>query len=562
MTIKSIKIGTVDLAVIVLIILSSLVLLLDVLIFKPQPANMDGVVHITNSAIFHKALSDGDFPVRWTDGFANYGLPMGSFAQQLTSYMGGFLTFVTHDPVIAFNIVYVVGSLASVLLFYVFLRIYFKEWPSFIGAFLFNFAPYRIMNLYIRGAIPEYFSSVFFASILLSLYYLIKKKRSWAFLTLTLSTFGMILSHPMNVITSSFFIGPYLIFLLIKEKNIFKQLLAVGSSVFFGLLLSGYYVIPLLREVKYLFYGSGSNHYIPTPPFNLENLFSPDWYYFITEKNEILSRGHFVKTGLIETLLLVTGFLISILRIIKKKSLNILAFTVLIGVITLFMTSSIALNLYLKVDILSNIQFPWRMLSTFIFVPPIIGAFLFGQIKNKKLLISLSLLLIAVVSWTRFSEIYGKNYTQFPQNYYYFTVDNLHTSNLNTIWTKNTTEYEVHRDNKVAVLEGSGELKNIQVKNSHRSFEVIGETPVRMIDYTFYFPGWKVYVDGVETEIEFQDVDNRGVITYWVPEGDHHVEIVFENTKTVLLGNLVSLISVFGFVGLVLFRKQLAKLIG
>lgn len=543
MTNKHFRFPKLDILAIFIIILSSFILLLDSTIYKGQPANMDGTAHIVHMAIFHNAISNGDFPVRWVDGFANYGLPMGSFVQQFTSYAGGFLTFLTNDVVASFNIVYGIGTISSVVLFYIFLRFYFNSWPSFVGAFLFNFAPYRIINFYIRGAIPEYFSSVFFVTILICLFMLIKKKKKWAFIGLSLSVFGMILSHPMNVITGSIFFGPYLIYLLLNDKNKIKTLILVMSSIFLGVLLSSYYLVPLLREIKFFYYGSSGNHYNPTH-LDIKSFISPNWYYFLTERNEILSRGHFIKTGLIETILMFIGVIVATIRRLLKRKTSFFDLTILIGIILIFLTTKYSDFLYQNINILSNIQFPWRMLSTFIFIPPIIAAYLVTKISNKRLSYALSIILITLISWNRFPQLYGKNFTTFPQEHYYFTVDNIHSSNMNTIWIANTTDYHVHKNEKVAILEGQAKLTEINVTNSKRYFDIESSKPVRMIDYTFYYPGWKVFVDNVEVLIEFQDVENRGVITYWVPEGKHQVKVVFNNTKTVLLGNYLSLMGI------------------
>ncbi|GIK83890.1 MAG: hypothetical protein BroJett025_05120 [Patescibacteria group bacterium] len=561
MLFKSKLVNKTDLLALLLLILSSLVFLLDTLVYKNQPANMDGTSHITNMAVFHAALLDGDFPVRWTDGFANYGLPVGSFIQQVTSYLGGFLTFLTNNVVVSFNLVYVIATVVSVLLFYVFLRFYFRQWPSFIGAFLFNFAPYRIINTYIRGAIPEYFSSVFFISILIFLFALSRKKTWWSFIWLSFSVTGLILSHPMNVLTGAFFIVPYILYLILQEKEKIKLLILISASGVIGVLLSSYYLLPLLKDIQYFYYALYTNYYTFNSTLGLHNFLDPQWYYFITERNEILSRGHFIKTGAIEFILLLSGVVYGVIRKIKKQKFHLFDLSVIVGIITLFLTTQLAEPIYLSIDFLSNIQFPWRMLSTFIFIPPLIAAFFIDKHKKDSIQIILGMLIIVVVSWNRFAQVYGKNFTATSQDSYYFTIDNLHSSNMNTIWTTRTTEYPVHRDDKVAVLEGQADLMNVFVKNSLRTYEISAENSVRMIDYTFYYPGWKVYSDGVEVPIEFQDINHRGVITYWLPAGKHSVEVKFTQTKTVLLANAITLVSVF-FIGLIIvFRKKVNQLL-
>lgn len=76
--------------------------------------------------------------------------------------------------------------------------------------------------------------------------------------------------------------------------------------------------------------------------------------------------------------------------------------------------------------------------------------------------------------------------------------------------------------------------------NSFRRYEINAHTPTRLIDYTFFFPGWKVYSNGTEVPIEFQDIAYRGVITYRIPPGQQTIELKFIHTRTRKFGYLVS----------------------
>ena len=159
-----------------LIFIISLILVLDLFINKGTPATFDGPTHLINIALFYDSIIRGQFHVTWTDGFANYGMPLGLMAQQTTSYLGAFFNLIVGNVVLSYNLVLLVGSFLSTLFFYKFLRLYFSPKSSLLGAILFNFTPYRIINIYIRGAIPEYFASVFLPLILILIYYFFPKK--------------------------------------------------------------------------------------------------------------------------------------------------------------------------------------------------------------------------------------------------------------------------------------------------------------------------------------------------------------------------------------------------
>ena len=67
-----------------LLFIISLLFVLDLFINRGQTATFDGPTHLTNIAMFYKSMKGGEFHVTWTDGFANYGMPLGLIAQQIT----------------------------------------------------------------------------------------------------------------------------------------------------------------------------------------------------------------------------------------------------------------------------------------------------------------------------------------------------------------------------------------------------------------------------------------------------------------------------------------------
>lgn len=370
---------------------------------------------------------------------------------------------------------------------------------------------------------------------------------------LLVSVTGMVLSHPMMMVVASFIILPYLAFLLYDEKHKIKQLFVTGATMVWGLMVAGYYLIPLNVEIKYFYYGSG-NHLTTGQTLHLRNFIDPNWYYYF--ERDILNRGHFVTPGLFEVIILGVGIIFLIARIIKQKKWkpDILDISVLVGLGSLFMTTDYALIFYQKINILSNIQFPWRMLSLFIFIPPMIVAYLLSRLDDKRVKIA-AILLVTFFAIIRFPQLYSKNNTNHPMSQYLFTKINLHSTNMNTIWTGETEDYPVKR-NKGEIVEGKGRIAERELSNSWRRYTVEAKTPVRISDNTFYFPGWKVWVDSKPVEIQFQDPAYRGVITFNVPPGKHDVYLKFTNTKIRILGNIVSVLAIVSFAIIYLLEKK------
>jgi len=530
-------------------------------LFPGRPANFDSHFHITNIAQFSKIIGSGDLPVVWMNSFANYGLPMGIFAHQLTNYLGGVITFLTHNPTVSYNILVFIAIFLSNFFLYLFLRFYFNPLASFLGTFMFSFTPYRIFNIYVRGAMPEVFSSIFLPLILIALYLIIVKKKFAALFLLALFVTGLTLNHPMMLIVYSLVFIPYLIFLLITNgesiTSKIKSFIIISFSMLLGVLISGYYIIPLNFEIKYFYYGFIKNHIDKNSYLSFANFFDSRWYYFT--KNEIFPRGHVVQFGLIETVTIITGLIYLLyVKLIKKSKENVqlLCFALILAAINVFFTIKLSDLFFQKLFFLNDIQFPWRFLSGLIIVPPIIIAFLYERFPKKIIFF----LVIFVVALFSFPQLYGKNFNIYPIQSYFFSKENAHSVLMNTIWTGKSEDYP-DKNPQGEIIAGKGNIISETLKNSSRRYTVNAQTPLTMVDHTFYFPGWAVFIDGVKTNIQFQNPDYRGVITYQVPAGKHNIYLIFEDTKVRLLGKILSVAALVLFFGLFLFRKKIKRIL-
>ena len=363
----------------IILIISSF-FVLELFLFPGLPANFDSIGHISNIAQFSKIIGNGELPVVWMNNYANYGLPTGIFVHQLTSYLGGIITFLTHNPTTSYNILVFIAIFLSNFFLYLFLRFYFNPSASFLGTFIFSFTPYRIFNIYVRGAMPEVFSSIFLPLILIALYLFIVKKKVYAVFLLTLFIAGLTLNHPMMLVVYSSVFIPYLIFLLITSnmtrKLKIKNFIVISFSMILGIFTASYYILPLNFEIKYFYYGLIKNHISQTSYLSLANFFDPRWYYFT--KSEIFPRGHVVRFGLVETITLIVGFIYLLWdKFIhrSKQNMQILYFALVVAAFTIFLTTQFSDLFFQKLFFLNSIQFPWRFLSGLIFIPSIIVAF-------------------------------------------------------------------------------------------------------------------------------------------------------------------------------------------
>lgn len=105
------------------------------------------------------------------------------------------------------------------------------------------------------------------------------------------------------------------------------------------------------------------------------------------------------------------------------------------------------------------------------------------------------------------------------------------------------------------IMRGKAEVSGIIERTRSVSFDINAEENSTVRLNTLMFPGWKVWVDGKETEISIPEEEKWGRMWIEVPSGNHKIEAKFTNTPIRTFSNIISLVS-WGIL-LVLFAKKI-----
>ncbi len=545
-------------------------IVLEPLLFSTKAAMLDANAHIVTGSQFYKALSDGEFPVMWADRFANYGLPLGTISHQIPSYLGGLLTFITHNPLISYYLLILIALVSSAIGTYLFLTRSVSSEAAFLATTLYSFATYRITNIYVRGAMPELFMTLWVPYILIVL---TKISGTRTYLVLTALLALLILTHPMSLILHVPFI--FLIALIMFSRN-FVRIGGVCISISAAIALSAYYLLPLRLESKYLYMGSNSNLLVYNQSVDWSAIAHPALRYTCVELNYIFWRCADISFGTLEVVLVILGLGVATYLFVRSRYLptssqlgGFLAFfrqtdlgkrifvsSLVCMFIAFLLSSSLTEYLYARISLLGSIQIPSRFLSVFYFFFAVVFAFSYDPISRHKVLsILVWFTVLFLIVTLQFPQIYGKNYTNIPLGNFYFSRENYHGLMVQPKWTIDSTEYPVAPE-KAQILSGKGTIQKRILKNASRIYTIRAETEVLVNDHTFYFPGWNVYIDDQPAAIEFQDHAYRGVITFKVPPGQHEVKVVYEDTKVRRLGKYISFASLIGFIAVAIILKR------
>ncbi len=67
--------------------------------------------------------------------------------------------------------------------------------------------------------------------------------------------------------------------------------------------------------------------------------------------------------------------------------------------------------------------------------------------------------------------------------------------------------------------------------------------PLDIVEHTAYFPGWQTKANGQLVDINYQDSQFPGFISFKLPPGDYQIETIFtQKTPARIIGNSLSLV--------------------
>ncbi|EKD86934.1 MAG: hypothetical protein ACD_37C00097G0005 [uncultured bacterium] len=539
-----------------LLLLASALPLLT-LLHPGLPITHDGQDHVARIANFYASLSEGNIIPRWAGNLNwGYGHPILMFLYPLPSYFASIFHLFGLSLVDSVKAVFGVSYILSALFMFFWLRNFLGKFPALIGAIIYIYAPYRFVDLYVRGAIGEHVAFIFMPAVCYFLLMLNKEKKlRFLYLSgLVLSSGGLILSH--NAISLMFFpfAAFYTIFLFWVYKSKFRLIYSI-IGILYGFLISAFFWVPAFMEGKYTLRDIVTENEALTRFVNLNELIYGAWSFGGT--------GVFsVQLGIIQwafiLLLPLAFYFLQKRRREERNNIILLAFVLLFFLSSIFIMLHLSKPVWEIITTLQKFQFPWRFLSVSVFFVSILAAFVVYSIPNQKIQrLTFFLVLVVSVFLTKdYWKAQGFNYKpeSFFTNIYESTTD---TGESAPIWSIRFMEKKPK--DTIEVIGGNAEIEKISRNSTSRSYNINSGENSTIRENTLYFPGWKVFIDGEESSVEFQDPNNRGLMTFVLPQGSHRVDVKFEDTKLRALVDIASFLSVLGLgiLGVVINKKWL-----
>lgn len=513
----------------IIIFFLSLLPLLD-LLHPGLPVTHDGQDHVARIANFYQSLSEGNLIPRWAANLNwGYGHPILMFLYPLPSYIASLFHFAGLSLVDSTKLVFAVAFVASMLAMYFWVNVAWGTLAAVVASILYGFAPYRFVDLYVRGAIGEHMAFVFLPLILWGLAKLKRDGRTVGpSLAIAFGTAALILSHNALSIMFIPIAVLYAVYLAWENRKIHWNFLFVSAThIGVGFLLSAFFWIPAFFEGKYTLRdivtaGQFDGRFVPWSWF----IYSP-WSY---GGSDMLSKS----LGWAQ-LLSLAGLAIVFRKSGRLRVLFAGSFIILFG--SLFVMTQQSQAVWQHITLLQKFQFPWRFLSISVFVAAVIGG-LVAKVSGK-LRFAFGTIVCGIAIIGTFNTWHAHAYKMYPTAFftgiYHGTTD---TGESSPIWSVRFMEHEA--SGSMSLIDGAAQIKPVSRTTTRHVYTVTAAKESRLVENTLYFPGWNITVDNAAVPIEFQDPLYRGLMTFHVPAGQHTVVAEFTDTKVRLAAAWIS----------------------
>src|SRR3989338_5666462 len=239
-----------NLVLILLVLFFSILISLPLL--KSGLYDMHDDQQVARLYLFDQSLRSGQFPVRWVDSLGfGFGYPLFVFYPPFVYMLGEIYHLLGFGFIDSIKIVFFTSIFASGLAMYLFSRELFGKLAALVSAAFYILAPYRAVDIYVRGALAESMSFVWLPLILWSFYKLCISPKPVYFVLSGVFLSLLMITHNLVLLPFMLILPAYLLFLIYISRQKLRFTILAALSILLCLSLSAFFWIPALLEKRY-----------------------------------------------------------------------------------------------------------------------------------------------------------------------------------------------------------------------------------------------------------------------------------------------------------------------
>ena len=501
-----------------------------------------------------KCFIDMQIPCRWVPdmGWGN-GMPLFNFYGVFPYYLGAVISFITGYIFAAKTLFYLTLTVGSIGI-YLLVKNLWGRLAGTTSAVLYMFAPYKTLDVYVRGALSESLALAIIPFVFYLVYKVIispEKKKYGLWFTLSLFIF-LITHNIMTLIFLPVLAGWIVYWLLVNKWQGFRSVLVFGLL---GVGLSAFFILPAFLEKNLIQTESLTRFELDYKAnfVKLSQLFTDrSWGYGTSIPGPL--GGMSFQIGWPHWFLVVISALFIFMPKVNRKTKILVAAIIGAFLLSIFMTHNKSTFIWVRVSLLKYFQFPWRFLSLSIFTASILGGFVTSVVKEKwRFYVCAAIIIVTIIlNWSYFK----------PKEFYVVTDAEKLSGNLWDLQRRGalldylpTTALEPREaaPDRPLVISGTAETTNFINRSNNWEFTVDVKDNAEIEIPVYYFPDWRVKVDG--KEYPFSHNNTIGRISVSLPPGNYQVMGNFKNTPLRSAANIITAISAIGLLGVIKWKK-------
>lgn len=501
-------------------------------------------------------LADGQIPCRWVPDMGyGYGYPLFNFYPPLPYLIGQVYRWAGLAYIDVVKAVGVTGFVVTAIGMYLLGRQFWGRRGGLISAAFYTYAPYHSVDFYVRGAMNEFWAMALYPFIFWATYRLISTQQKKWIPVVSLGVAGLMLAHnPMLMIFAPLLVA-WCLFWIIKLHRLatpeaLKALLNLGLSALWAGLLSAFFTLPVVFESQYVSiwtltagYFNYLAHFL-----DLNQMFwRINWGY----GESVYGPGDTMSFAIGYLHWLVPALVLLLVPFVKKlrRHASLILLLAFFVVVSLFMSHFKATPIWQAIKPLEFLQFPWRFLTLVVFVASFLagGA---GLVLSRQV-VSLLLLLLLLLNANYFRpRLWLPDMTdaqKFSGNSWRLLVTSGIFDYL-PLWAPLPPADAAGDD--IGILSGQATFTRLEKRSNRQVYSIDVASPATIVQLqTYYFPGWKIFVDGQEVRVDPTRDKLLGRMEVDLGSGKHTVEAKFGDTPVRRAGNALSVVGWLALLG-------------
>jgi len=495
-----------------------------------------------------KCFDDFQIPCRWVpDAGYRYGYPQFNYYPPFPYYIGTVMHRVGLQYIDVVKILFVLGYVLSAVTMFVLISEFTNKWSGFVASVLYTFIPYKAVEVYVRGALSEFWAQIFFPLIFWLIYKVVKTGKTVFILSLGVSIAMLATTHSLMTMIFAPIAVLWALFWLYTDK--WKNMVNIIWSGVLGFGLSAYYLLPVIFEKKFVHVETMLSGYFDYRAHfvSLYKLFlSREWGYGSSGfPNELLN----LSVGIVQWVVGIGALVLALVYFKKLKKLSVLTFLIFIfSLFTLFMMHMKSSFIWAQLPFLWYLQFPWRFLAVSIFLLCILsGLFIYFSGKFKYLIGSILIIVSFVLSINFFTPKDWLNISDSDKFSGVSWQKQMTISIFDYLPIYATLPPINEAPDLPEIMDGKAEVVEYKKGSDFQygTIKVLEDSNIRLP--LFDFPGMVVKADGQKIQHNNNDCRGHdfcyGLISFKLPKGEYKIEVELTDTPIRKVGNLITLTS-------------------